>query len=176
MIRNDEIIPVGTFVKPHGIKGEITCRIDRDVDLGTLRCLVVDIDGIYVPFFVDSYRPRSTESVLIKLSDIDDEYKAQALCGKEIFALVSDIPEAENDAVSDGFYLSDFIGYTLLDDSGRKIGVVDDFDDSTENVLLIVKSGESKIYIPVVEEFILSIDATDRIITMRLPEGLIDLN
>lgn len=176
MIRNDEITPVGAFVKPHGIKGEITCRIDKNVDLDALRCLVVDIDGIYVPFFVDSYRPRSAESVLIKLSDIDDEYEAQTLCGKEIFALESDIPDVEDDDDSDGFYLSDFIGFKLMDDSGREIGIVDDFDDSTENILLIVKSGESKIYVPIVEEFILSIDVPGRTISMRLPEGLIDLN
>lgn len=174
MIRNDEIAAIGVFIKPHGIKGEITCRIDRDIDLEMLRCVIIDIDGIFVPFFIDSFRPRSAESVLIKFLDIDDEYKAQELCGKEIYALLSDIPEQESEG--DGLYLSDLIGYTLIDGAGHEIGTVDDFDDSTENVLLIVKSGESKIYVPVADEFITSIDEIDKKIVMQLPDGLVDLN
>ena len=31
MIRQEEVIRIGHFAKPHGIKGEITLVIDRDV-------------------------------------------------------------------------------------------------------------------------------------------------
>lgn len=51
MITSDEIIEIGAFVKPHGVKGEISAQIDYEIDLQELKCLIIDIDGIFVPFF-----------------------------------------------------------------------------------------------------------------------------
>ena len=37
MISPDEIKEIGTFVKPHGVKGEISAQIDYDIDLQKLK-------------------------------------------------------------------------------------------------------------------------------------------
>ena len=59
MILRDELIAIGRYNKPHGVAGEISATIDVDIDtLKELSCLVSDIDGIFVPFFVNSCRPR----------------------------------------------------------------------------------------------------------------------
>lgn len=176
MIQNTEIIAIGLLLKPHGIKGEITMHIDRDVDVASLRCIVLNIDGIYVPFFIDSTRPRSSESVLISISGIDSEVKAQDICGKDVFALRTDINSFTSEDDSNGFYLSDLIGYKLVADNGTYLGEVESFDDSTENWLLIVKNENTTIYIPIADEFIVGINNKDLVLTMSLPDGLIDLN
>ena len=177
MILSSELIAIGILIKPHGIKGEINMQFDRDVDVSTLRCIVLNIDGIYVPFFVDSLRPRSSESILITISGVDSDVKAQELCGKDVFALRSDIQSNYSKENSEeGFYLSDLIGYTLIDEEDNKVGIVDAYDDSTENWLLIVKKANSLIYVPVADEFILDVDNEKQIIYMNLPDGLMDLN
>ena len=58
MITPDILTSIGTFFKPHGIKGEISATLDYDIDPSELRCIVLEIDGIIVPFFVDSRRPK----------------------------------------------------------------------------------------------------------------------
>ena len=179
MIGQSEIMPIGLLLKPHGIKGEITMQVDADIDLRELRCIVLDIDGIYVPYFIDSVRPRSSESVLVTISDIDTEEKAQELCGKEVYALRADVPNADDadDADDGGFFLADLVGYNIETNENECIGEIIAYDDSTENVLIVVRSSAGKtIYIPIADEFIDGIDPDKKVVMMDLPEGLIDLN
>lgn len=52
MITRNEIIEIGTFNKSHGVEGEISATFDCDVEAaGMFRCLICDMDGIFVPFF-----------------------------------------------------------------------------------------------------------------------------
>lgn len=176
MILADEITEIGQTLKPHGINGEISATIDAVVDIDSLKCIIFDIDGIYVPFFIDSYRARGSEAVLLTIDGVSDEYEAAKLCGLDIYALKTDISADANDGESDGFYISDLIGFTVYDTEKRNIGVISDYDDSTANTLLIVKQAdETSKYIPLADELIESFDIDKRIITLNLPEGLLDL-
>ena len=57
MIRRDEVYKIGKLGKPHGVKGEITFAITDDVfDRVDAEYLVLDIDGILVPFYLEEYR------------------------------------------------------------------------------------------------------------------------
>lgn len=180
MIKADDIIPVGTLLKTHGVKGEIVAQIERDVDLGSARCIILDIEGIYVPFFIESIRPRSASSYLIQIDGIESEDAAKDVCGKDIYLLKKDVTISDDEPGEDGFYVTDLIGYTIVSSSDNKaIGTIIDFDDTTENVVFIVnlEDGDNSVaYIPVADEFIVEIDAEHKIIVMSLPEGLIDLN
>jgi len=63
MIRRDELTPIGTIYKPHGINGEVTATFEQGVDPESLRCIVLDRDGIFVPFFINSIRSRGSQAV-----------------------------------------------------------------------------------------------------------------
>lgn len=180
MITRAELIPIGHTIKPHGINGEIATAIDADIDLKELRCVVMDIDGIYVPFFVTSSRARGTEAVLLLIDGVTNEREAKELCSKTVFALKSDIKEAEEDSEdenADGFYAEDLIGYNVITDDGNALGEITDVDSSTDNLLFIItpQSGENAIYIPVTDDFITAIDQDSKVIEMSLPDGLLEL-
>ena len=179
MIRIEEITSVGSLVKPHGIKGEILAEVDYEFDLASARCIVLDVDGIFVPFFIDGLRPRSVSSVLIHIDGVDSEISAKKICGKEFYVLNEDMPETDG-LDEDGFFLSELVGFKILDADNSEIGEIVDYDDSTENSLFMVRpaTGESDqiIYIPVADDFIRSLDSQAGTITMDLPSGLIDLN
>ena len=64
MIRLSEIAEVGRFNKPHGIKGEISVSINTDIDLNDVKCVIVPIDGIFVPFFLQTVRPKTADTSL----------------------------------------------------------------------------------------------------------------
>ena len=68
MIRREEVYKIGKLGKPHGVKGEVSFMFDDDVfDRVDADYLVLDVDGILVPFFIEEYRFRSDESSFIKL-------------------------------------------------------------------------------------------------------------
>ena len=53
MIREQEVYRIGKIGKPHGINGELTFYFEDDVfDRVETEYLVLDIEGILVPFFM----------------------------------------------------------------------------------------------------------------------------
>lgn len=177
MIRDNEIAPIGATLKPHGINGELSATIDCDVDIDGLSCVIFDIDGIFVPFFIKSYRSRGAEAVLLTIDGIGSEIEAAGLANHEIYALKSDLPDETDTTDNEGIYLSDLIGFNVtMSDGERTVGVIEDFDDTTENTLIKVIDANDKAYLlPFAEELIAGIDMAGKSINLDLPEGLLEL-
>lgn len=181
MISENELIEIGQFVKPHGIKGEILAELYQPIEFDAIKFVIVSIDGIFVPFFVDAFRMRSSQSVLLMIDGISSELDAKTLANKKIYIKKDQFPS--NDLIDEDdegrVYISEFVGYELLSGNER-IGEIIDIDDATENILFIVsplnKNINSNIFVPIVDELIDTIDTDNKRIFMNLPEGLIDLN
>lgn len=181
MIHLSELFEIGTFGKPHGVKGEVTVAVEEpDVDFSALRCIVTDIDGIYVPFFIDSVRSKGAMSLLVKIDGVDNEMQASAFSRKPVYALRSDLDfEVDDDAADcdDGMYAEDLVGYTLVDTELGEIGTVSAVNDVTDNVLFVIARPDgSEVFIPAAGDMITDIDEKRKVLTMDLPLGLIDLN
>ena len=176
MIKKEDIVEIGKFQKTHGLKGELNALFDVDADfVEDERPLIVEIDGILVPFFGESIRTKGSESFLIKLKGVDTQEKAQEFVNKLIYGQRSDLINYYDDPEME--VIDDFIGMEVVDSKLGKIGEVVDVDDSTANVLMVVETPDSKtVYIPLAEEFINAIDDDNGVIEMTLPEGLVDLN
>ena len=59
MITLSEVIQIGTLRRPHGKLGEIQCQMDNEFwDNAEADFLILDIDGILVPFRVEDWRQR----------------------------------------------------------------------------------------------------------------------
>ena len=171
MIRKEEVYKIGKLGKPHGIKGEVSFMFDDDIfDRVDAEYLVLEIDGILVPFFMEEYRFRSDEVALVKFCDVDSQQRAAELTGCEVF-----FPRelAEQDDSAD-LSFAQIVGFEIRDEATeRSLGVIESVDDSTDNILFELESG---MLIPVAEEWIKDIDNNSKTIIMALPEGLIDLN
>lgn len=176
MISDKEICQIGSIIKPHGINGEVVAMVNSDVFLLDLKCIVLKIDGINVPFFISSSRPRGTESMLITIDGIKNEREAAKICGLDIYALKCDFDEDGFNDEDEGFYVSDLIGFTMTDAANHLIGKITGYDDSTVNILLLVEdtNGATK-YIPMADELIESFNAEDKTISLNLPAGILDL-
>jgi 16S rRNA processing protein RimM len=169
MIADDKVYKIGVIGKPHGVKGEVTFRFNDDIfDTSDSDFLILKIDGILVPFFIEEYRFRSDETALMKFEDIDTLERASELTGCEVYFLRE---HAERSGVP--ITLARIVGYQIIDSSTHNIiGVIASVDDSTSNILFELEDGR---LIPVAEEWIKEIDNNAKQIVMSLPEGLLDL-
>ncbi|MDE5665691.1 MAG: 16S rRNA processing protein RimM, partial [Duncaniella sp.] len=79
MIRLSEIAEAGHFNKAHGIKGEMSATLDFDLDLDNVRCIIVSVEGIFVPFFIRSWRPKTADTCQLTLQGIETDEKAQEI-------------------------------------------------------------------------------------------------
>ncbi|MBQ9821529.1 MAG: 16S rRNA processing protein RimM [Muribaculaceae bacterium] len=177
MITRDELIAIGRYNKPHGVAGEISATIDVDLDtLQGLSCLVTDIDGIFVPFFVNACRPKSQETVLLTIDGIDNEKEISRLVNHDIYALKRDYRQESLDSDADGFPLDYFIGFELRDSDGQRVGEITDVDEQTENAIFIVDREGAELMVPATDELIVEFDLDKKVMVMDLPQGLLDLN
>ncbi|MDE7141630.1 MAG: hypothetical protein K2O33_01885 [Muribaculaceae bacterium] len=195
MILRTELKEIGRLQKPHGINGDISATSELEAaDLSALRCVVLDIEGIFVPFFISAARPKSSQSALLTIDGITSEVEAAALCPAPFYALRDDIhsleqawtdeesaetgEEATDDDDDDGFYAEDLVGYTVESDDGRLRGEITELDDSTDNYLFIVRDQNGKrVMLPVADgAMIEEIDQERHHLVLALPEGLLDLN
>ena len=177
MITSEELIAIGHFNKPHGVAGEISATVDVDVDvLQGLSCLVSDMDGIYVPFFVNACRPKSYETVLLTIDGIDSEQEAAKLVNRDIFALKRDYRQISDDTDADAYPLDFFIGFELQDSDGSRVGEITDVDEQTENAIFFVSCGDKDLMVPASDDLIIEFDLEKNVMVMDIPEGLLDLN
>ena len=177
MITHEELIAIGHYNKPHGVAGEISATVDVDVEvLQELSCLVSDMDGIYVPFFVNACRPKSLETVLLTIDGIDSEQEAAKLVNRDIFALKRDYRQISDDTDADGYPLDFFIGFELQDSDGTRVGEISDVDEQTENAIFIVSRDDEELMVPASDDLIVEFDLDKKVMVMDLPQGLLDLN
>lgn len=171
MINPDTLTRVGKFGRPHGLAGELTATFECDLEPAPGLCLVVEMDGLMVPFFVESSRPKGTETWLLRLDGVDTEARVRSLVNQDIYLEPHHMPEIDDD--DDRVYLEDLVDYLGLDDKGDKLGRITGVDERTANALFLFDTG---LMIPAVDEYITDIDHDNKTITFALPEGLTSMN
>ena len=175
MILEDQLIKVGKTLKPHGIKGEFSVLIDALGNVVDVSCFIFNIDGIYVPFFIESIRPKGIDTHIVKVNGYDSENEITELLGLDVYALKNEFVLI-NELDEHSMYAEDFVGYAIIDKSGVLIGTITDYDITTENALFIVERTDNKeLYIPIVDKFVLDINSESKTLQMNLPIGLLEL-
>ena len=172
MIKREDIIKIGKFNKPHGIQGELSFSFTDDVfDRSGCPYVICEIDGIFVPFFIEEYRFRGENSALMKLEDIDTEEDARPFTNADVYFPKSYYIDSDTDEAPGDY----FIGFTVVDEMYGMLGKIIWVNDDTANVLFVLEREGKELLIPAIDEFVTGIDEEKKILNIRIPEGLLDL-
>ena len=163
------------------VDDDVFYRVDADY-------LILELDGILVPFFLEEYRFKTDDVALIKFEDIDTQQRARELTGCSVFfprrlaeeeqetaaaALSADYDDTDTDPDSQpAISYAQLVGYTVrnANDGNKPVGEIAYIDRQTINTMFELTDGT---LLPAAEELILSIDTATRTITMDIPEGLL---
>ena len=169
MIKQEEVYRIGRLGKAHGIKGEVSLQFDDDVfDRVDAEYLVLDVEGILVPFFMEEYRFRSDTVALVKFCDVDTQQRASELTGCDVY-----FPRALADEDEEHVSYAMLVGFDIVDvRTGNKVGTIAAIDDATVNLLFELEDGR---LIPASDDLISDIDMNQGEIRMNIPEGLLEL-
>ena len=112
--------------------------------------------------------------VVLKFVGIDSITAAESLSGMLVQIPIGSRAELEPGAA----YVSDLVGSTIFDVSqNRNIGFVSDVQQGAGTApLLIVKDGHKELEMPFAQEFIVSFDPSRKLLKMKIPEGLLEVN
>ena len=173
MIDKNEIFSIGKINKPHGIHGEMSFTFTTDVfDSENAEFLIFEIEGVFVPFYIESYRFRTETTALLKLEDVENDEQAREFAGLIIYLPVEFRDKVNEEEIT----INHFIGFKLQDKMQGEIGTVIAIDQTTENMLFIVENDDLKeVLIPANDDFILEIDHDGKIIHLEIPDGLLEI-
>lgn len=172
MIRKEEVFKIGIINKPHGVKGEVVFTFADDVfDRVDCDYLVLLLDGIMVPFFMEGYRFKSNNVALVKFEGVDTAEKARMFTNVEVYFPVKYL---DDDGGEEILSWNVFEGFQVTDKCHGELGEIVGVDDSTINVLFVIEKDGKELLLPAHEEFILDVDRKHKRMYVEIPDGLLD--
>ena len=163
---------MGTLTKPHGTRGSLIVRFSglKAEDIKKRGMVFVEIDGLPVPFFIESFQEKTEDTVIIKIEGIDTENKAREFLGYPVYVMKDQIKvKMETEKIRD------IKGYKVIDKTLGFIGFAEEVLDMKNNPLLSVINGDREFLVPVHEDILLEVNDKEKIIRIDAPEGLFDL-
>lgn len=165
---------VGVVTTTHGVKGAVKVfpttddarrfldlkyvyfgQSDREEDAG--RKLEIE----KVQFFKNQ--------VILKLKEINDMDAAALLKGGSLWIVEEDaVALSENE-----FYIRDLLEAEVVDEEGRKVGVIYDVMETGSNFVFDIEEDDhSHFLLPVIKDCIVKIDTAAKVVTVHILEGL----
>jgi 16S rRNA processing protein RimM len=171
-MNHPQFTEIGVVKRTHGVNGEVQITWTNDFypEEQKLESVFLQIEGLPIPFFIKSLRSKGSDASLIRFDEIDSIDQADELVGLKI---LTEVKGKEN---SDELFLDDLVGYTVITNIGVTLGVVEEFQDFSGNLVFqVISSAGHEIVIPAAPEFIVDINEDSKTLIMELPEGLADL-
>jgi len=110
---------------------------------------------------------RSGGRLVLSFDAVTSADEAQRLVGRSVYVARDAVRLAEGEYLDE-----DLIGLSLIDDSGKALGVVSSVKHFPAQDCLVVEPRSA--LVPMVGEFIKAVDLPRRTIVVRLPPGLLD--
>ena len=135
-----------------------------------MESVFVDSNTGLVPFFIRKCQLHKSSLLRIDFEGVTDEATANNLLKKKIYLPLTSLPPLKGNK----FYYHEVIGFIIVED-GKNIGTIEIIHDQGLQALFEVNLGNSNALIPIHDDFIVNVDRLSKIITVKLPEGLLDL-
>jgi 16S rRNA processing protein RimM len=113
------------------------------------------------------------DRLVLRLEGVDEASAAEALRGAEVAAPAEQVPVLPSGV----HFVSRLLGARVRSESGASIGVVTGVESAGGSDLLAVTEEDGQeLLIPMAEAIVLDVDTAGGVVTVRLPEGLRELN
>ena len=172
-MQKEDCFYLGKIVKKYSFKGELLVKLDTD-DPSTytkMESVFIDKNKSLIPFFIERSSLHKSTLLRVKFEDIDSEEDADKLLKSELYLPLEFLPQLTGNK----FYYHEIVGFEAEDLSFGLVGIVKGVNDTTNQAILEIDRNGSEILIPLIDDFIKSVDREQKKINLEVPEGLIDI-
>ena len=163
---------IGKIQKTHGVNGELQVGWFNDFypEDHNLESVFLLIDGIPIPFFIQSMRMKGADLSLLRFDDVDTIELAEELIGLKVMA------EIQSSQSDDELMLDDLVGFVVVTNRGVQLGTIEVLQDYAGNLVFELQTASgNELLIPASPDLIVEVDVESKSIIMELPEGIADL-
>lgn len=168
----DKCFYVGRIVKTHGLKGEVTLRIDNEQfdDIEELNYFLLDVNDNLIPFFIEDIAYHSNKAFVL-FQDLKTLEAASRLVGNSAYLPIELLPEKDGN----DFYSHEVVDFLVIDEAKGELGKVREIIEYPTQSLMQIVINEKEVLIPIHDDIIKDVDREGRKIVVKAPDGLIDM-
>lgn len=171
-MNKEQHFSIGKFAGTHGLKGELVLKhgLGKKTSLkGLITIFIKHKSGSILPWFIEAARIKNNEEVFIKLEGINTKEEARSLIQKEVWLTAADFKKhaAKNSPIS-------FLGFTVVDGE-HILGEIEEIIEQPHQTLCRLEIQGKEVLIPLHEETLKKIDQKNKTLSVKLPEGLLDI-
>jgi 16S rRNA processing protein RimM len=163
-----DFLLMGKLGKPHGLRGQVkfhsygsshesffpgrTVYLSRDLEMNGRVINEVKFQA---------------RSLLLKFEGVDNRDQAQGLCDYSLYFHKNDLqplPEGE-------YYWCQLIGCRVYNEHNGFLGVMEGVFPTTGHDIWVIRDGVKEMLLPAVDDFILSVNQTQKVIRVRELDG-----
>lgn len=167
------MLEAGKIVNTHGLRGEVKVIAWTDYPED-----FEDIEYVYVKrktgdekLHISSVKYQKN-NLIIKFAEIKDINEAEKYKNQVLYVereMLGELPEGV-------YYIADLIGLKVIDENGGEIGVIADVINTGANDIYDVKrEGNKNMLIPVIDDVVKKIDLENKLVQIKMMEGLDEL-
>lgn len=157
-----DYVEFGVILKPQGIRGELKIKYSPfgNFDPLMLKILYLNEEDTYKEYHVQSMR-LDQRYAYAKLKGIEDRNEAEKIRNAKAYVKRSDVslPEGMH-------YISDLVGLEVLDDEGRRLGILTEVIETGSADVYVVKENNTGFMFPALKRVILKTDLEAKTMTV----------
>lgn len=172
-MRKEDCFYLGKIVRKHSFRGEVVIKLDTDEPemYQEMESVIVNLGNNMIPFFIEKSLLQKGNQLRVKFESINSEEDANAILKAGIYLPLSELPELTGTK----FYFHEIIGFAVIDAKHGAIGTISGVNDTTAQPLFEVDFNGVQVLIPMIDDFILEVNRTQKEIHLKTPEGLIEM-
>lgn len=177
MITREDCVKIGVVTKTHHLQGAVVITTDSDlIEQYADEPVFLYLDGAPVPFFIaeDGLSVRNHTSYIVRFDYVDSLEQAERLVGCDVLLERALLEEEQREENRDD--IGQWIGFRIEDEVSGQSGELTDVADYAGNIVLTMVVGGKEVLLPFSEEYIQEIDIPEKLLKVRIPGELADLN
>ena len=166
-MKKEDCFYLGKVVKTHGLKGEVTLKLEVDDPSAYLdmKHFFLEINKVLTPFFVEKIT-NSGDKFFIDIQDVKTIEAAQHLVGKTAYLPLEMLPKLSGKQ----FYFHEIVGFKVVDTEKGELGPISEVLEYPTQAILQIMKGKKEILIPILDQVIQTSTATRRSLPSRPPK------
>ena len=165
---------LGNVRRTHGVRGDVIVFLDTDEPqrYKKLQKVWVEKGEDLREFKVNKVSVQEKDkTAILHLEGIEDIPAAEELQWARLFLPLSSLPKLKGKQ----FYFHEILGYKVTDETEGDIGTLINIYDLQQHPVGEVIWNGKQVLFPLIEEFISEINRDEKILKMKLPDGMLDV-
>jgi len=167
-----DLIHIGKIVAPHGITGQVIIEhaLGKSISFKGVEVLFVEqTKNSFIPYFIQSASAKTDTLTHVHFEGMKTREATSIVISKKVW-----VPQEDFQKLVEKNAPLALLGF-MVQEAGKPLGVIKEVIEQPHQLLVTIDYNGMEAYIPLHEETLKAVNHAKKLVTVELPEGLLDL-